>query len=270
MADAAIDAAQIEAELNFAANRSEDGIWSNTAPELRTQQLASVPVPFTDARTLNPPPSVDREGFELHRMPVVDPQWYDEAWIKEAYVPASLDFVARISGAPHVAPFQHGVTLIRDTSGKGFSPAADFVHLDQSRDSMQVFLDLAADAETQARYPRVRLYNLWRVLTPPPQDVPLALCDQRTVEEEDWVIGNTVEPAAPRKYPYTTCLHNPAQRWHYYPDVTPDDVIVFQQYDSAEGAPLGCLHGAFRMPGELPGTVPRVSIELRVFGFFEA
>jgi hypothetical protein len=31
------------------------------------------------------------------------------------------------------------------------------------------------------------VYNVWRVLSPPPQDMPLAVCDARTVAREDLV-----------------------------------------------------------------------------------
>lgn len=255
----------VTAPLNFAADRSVDGIWSNFSPEIRTQKLVAVPVAFADARALPQPPSLEREGFALRHDPVASPRWHDPAWIEQVYLTRSLALIGRLTGASMVAPFQGGMTIIRDTGDPAFAPAADFVHLDQSRGSVQQFIDRAAPEH----YARVELFNLWRAITPPPQDVPLALCDQRTLEESDWVLGNTLEPGMTVGSPYTTSVFNAGQRWHYFPAVSPDEVLVFRQWDTRPDQPVGCLHGAFRWPGELPGAIPRASIELRIFAFFD-
>jgi len=261
-------ATQVTAELNFAADRSADGVWSNYSPEIRTQKLAAIPVPFIDARELQPPASIEREGFELRSLPLGEYKWHDQDWIAQVYVPRSVELIREMTGAPCVVPFLEGMTMIRDSGNADFPPAADFVHFDQSRQSVGQFIDLAA-ATAPRRYPQVQLFNLWRVMTPPPQDVPLALCDQRSVEEDDFVFGNTVEPGMEVGSPYTTSVFNPGQRWHYFSNLTSDDVIVFKQYDSRPGAPLGCLHGAFAWPEPLPGAVPRASLELRIFAFYD-
>lgn len=269
MAVIADTAERVRAKLNFAADHSEDGVWSNFTPEIRTQKLEAVTVEFTDARNLEPPPSVEREGFELHRLPIGSYDWYDQDWIDRVYVPRSVEFIRELSGAQFVSPMVGGATLIRDSGKRDAVPVADFVHLDQSLQSVLPYVEQAADEETRKRFPRVMLYNLWRVMTPPPQDMPLALCDQRTADEHDWVIGRTVEPQVPDGVPYTASVYNPAQKWYFYPDVTPDDVIVFKQYDSRRDQPMGCLHGAFAYPAKLEGAVPRASMELRIFAFFE-
>lgn len=254
------------APLNFAADRSGDGVWSNFSPEIRTQKLAEVPVELRDARYLPEGPSLEREGFELHRHPLGEYDWHNQDWIKRLYVPRSIELIRKITGAPFVIPFIEGMTIVRDTGNPDFPPAADFVHFDQSRNSVQQFIDRATSGR-ELRYSQVQLFNLWRVMTPPPQDVPLALCDQRSVDERDWVLGNTVEPGMDAGSPYTTCVFNPAQKWHFFSDLTSDEVIVFKQYDSRPGTPMGCLHGAFGWPEDLPNTVPRASMELRIFAF---
>lgn len=269
MTETAQIAGRVRAELNFAADHSDDGVWSNYTPEIRTQKLAAIPVDFTDARSLAEPASIEREGFELHRHPIGTYDWHDQDWIDRVYVPRSVELIRDVTGAPFVTPFLEGMTMIRDSGNPEFPPAADFVHFDQSRISVRQFVDMAAAEAAPKRYPRVQLFNLWRVTSPPPQDVPLALCDQRSVDEQDWVFGKTVEPGMDEGVPYTTSMFNPAQKWHYFPDLTSDDVIVFKQYDSRLDAPMGCLHGAFAWPEELPGAVPRASMELRIFAFYE-
>ena len=65
--------------------------------------------------------------------------------------------------------------------------------------------------------------------------------------------------------PYIASLDNPAHRWFFFSDLTPDEAIVFKGYDSDPAEPFGCLHGAFRHPHPGRVTVPRTSAEMRVF-----
>jgi hypothetical protein len=221
-------------------------------------------VQLLDARQLAVAADLASEGFTLVRQPLAAADWQDESWIERSYVPACVELVRRLTGAAHAAPFHPGV-LFRDSAGGKAAPAADFVHLDNTREAALQFLDRAVPAEVRALYARVQIYNVWRVLTPPPQDVPLALCDQRSVDAHDWVVGRTVEPNFPEGVPYVASVANPAQRWFYYSDVGLDDAIVFKGYDSDPEAPFGCLHGAFRHPAPGPVTMPRASVEMRVF-----
>lgn len=149
------------------------------------------------------------------------------------------------------------------------APAADFVHLDNTHASIEFFLSIAADEAIRARYPRVKLFNLWRSVTPPPQDIPLALCDMRTLDEADGVEGRTVEPTFPDGVPYLSAVHNHTQAWNYFSDVRLDEVIVFQGYDNQPSEAMGCLHGAFRLPVDPTSAVPRASVEQRIFAFYE-
>ncbi|MDG2002387.1 MAG: hypothetical protein P8J20_03560, partial [Novosphingobium sp.] len=136
MSDTLLPAASVRAPLNFAADRSGGGVWSNFSPEIRTQKLAALPVAFTDARSLAAPPSLEREGFELHRLPLGGYGWHDEDWLAQTYVPRSVELIREITGAPFVTPFLDAMTIIRDSGNPEFPPAADFVHFDQSRQSV--------------------------------------------------------------------------------------------------------------------------------------
>jgi hypothetical protein len=254
----------VTGELNFAADRSPGGVWSNFSPHLRTHALLARKVELRDARRLPIPPEIDREGFALAHSPIGHPDWTNDGWVAQTYTPASVDLVRRLTGAAHAAAFHPGV-LLRDSAGRNGAPAADFVHLDNTREAVQHFLERAVPSEIRARHRRVRVFNVWRAITPPPQDVPLALCDQRTLDEADWVIGETVEPTMSEGAPYIASLTNPAHRWFFFSDLTPDEAIVFKGYDSDPAEPFGCLHGAFRHPNPGRVTVSRASAEMRVF-----
>lgn len=256
--------ARVTGELNFAADRSPGGIWSNFSPHLRTQALLAQKIELRDARRLPTAPDLDREGFALARHPIENPDWTNESWVAETYTPASVELVRRLAGAAYAAPFHPGV-LLRDAAGRNGAPAADFVHIDNTREAALHFFERAVPADIRRRYERVRVFNVWRATTPPPQDVPLAVCDQRTVDERDWVIGETVEPTMSEGAPYVASMANTAHRWYFFSDLTPDEVIVFKGFDSNPAEPFGCLHGAFRHPDPGAVTVPRGSAEMRVF-----
>jgi hypothetical protein len=255
---------QVVAAINFVADRNPDGVWSNLTPHLRTQALRAHDVQLGDARRLADAPRLDREGFAVTHHRIKNADWSNERWVTESYIPACVELVRGLTGAGHAAPMHAGV-LLRDSAGREGAPAADFVHLDNTREAVAQFLEHAVPADIRARYRRVRVFNVWRVTTPPPQDVPLALCDQRTVDEADWVVGRTVEPMCAEGVPYIASLPNPTQRWFFFSDVTPDEVVVFKGYDSDPDQPFGCLHGAFRHPDPGAVSVPRASAEMRVF-----
>ena len=261
--------AQTRVPLNFAGDRTNGGIWSNGTPEITTQTLHSHLVDFQDARRLASPPSVEVEGFQIADAPTGPYDWHDNDWVVKTYMPHCVDLVGRLTGAGYAAPV-HNSILIRDTGDVRRAPAAQFVHIDQDREAAEAMLVTAAgDAGTVARYRRAAIFNVWRSLTPPPQDVPLALCDQRTSDEADWVVGKTIEPQVPYPIPYVSSVHNPGQSWYYFSGMGIDEALVFKNYDSDSGRSLGCLHAAFSLPGVPTGTVPRASAETRIAAFFE-
>ncbi len=149
------------------------------------------------------------------------------------------------------------------------APAAQFVHIDQDRPTGARMIAAAAGAETAARYGRSIILNIWRTLTPPAQDVPLALCDQRTLDEADWVLGRTIEPYMPDPTPYLSSVFTPRQSWYYFSDMSTNEALVFKNYDSRIGMPLGSLHSAFKLPGSPANAVPRASAETRIVAFFD-
>jgi hypothetical protein len=258
----------VRATLNFAAERKQGLIWSNYSPEMRTLQLQSHTVELRDARSLPSPARLEDEGFEVHRLPLEAPEWTSEAYLNEVYTPKVLDLIARRTGAAQVLTFR-GNLLIRDTGDPKRASAAEFVHLDRTYASCRKLIEANVAPEIRERYGRVAMINVWRPLTPPPQDVPLALCDQRTVDKGDWVIGLTREANMAEGVENLTAVFNPANRWYYVSDLRLDEMVVFKGYDSDETVPMGCLHGAFKHP-HVRGAVPRASVELRVYAFYDA
>ena len=106
------------------------------------------------------------------------------------------------------------------------------------------------------------------MLTPPPHRVPLAVCDASSVAPAD-EIETEVVMAYPGREAIRThtmlCRANPAQRWLWFGDMTPDEVLVFKSYDSEAGLARRVAHSAF----ELPAGEQGISAETRVLALFD-
>jgi hypothetical protein len=262
----------VEATLNFARNRQDGGVWSNTDRSRVQQAFATKTVTIADATTRDELPNLDREGFTRLSDPVAMPQWDDPEWLAAIYVPRCCEVIRTLIGADLVLPLYRGV-LRRKAVPPGPegspAPAAGFVHLDQSPSAIEGYAEETAGADFRERFRHFRMLNLWRALSPPPHNMPLALCDQRTVARRDLVVGHTVEPKLiSNAVEYLTSLHNPAQQWWFYPDLAADDLLVFNGFNPDENLPIGCLHSAFADPGVAGEFAPRESIESRFFAFF--
>ncbi len=129
-------------------------------------------------------------------------------------------------------------------------------------------------------YRRYMAVNLWRMLSPPPQDYPLAICDGRSVATQSGS-PNALVPVEtmprreemlgkPPKNTHNVFLfhHDPEHRWYYYPNMTPGEVLLFKLYDSTETGPWRCPHVSFSDP-TVKDAAPRESYEIRSFVYFK-
>ena len=130
-------------------------------------------------------------------------------------------------------------------------------------------------------YRRFIAFSLWRALSPPPQDMPLALCEGRSVRDDEGTHNTKVDvdeiPTGDALYApiegeenmaAATIFHySPAHRWWYFPDMTPEEVIFIKFYDSDHGTAWRCPHTAFR-DNTRPDARPRRSMEFRAIAYF--
>ena len=75
--------------------------------------------------------------------------------------------------------------------------------------------------------------------------------------------GNTI------RFELSLYHHNPGQRWFYFPDLHPDELLVFTGHDSDPARPQGVAHAAFTDPSCPAGVPPRESIDERLIAFFD-
>ena len=97
------------------------------------------------------------------------------------------------------------------------------------------------------------------------------LCDASTIDRRDCIVFD-----AAMRQPYDVpgnvfesqfSRFNPDQRWHYFSDLGPDEMIIFKGFDSDPARDAQPFHNSIDLPG--PGAAPRVSVEARFFAFFD-
>jgi hypothetical protein len=266
----------VEAEINYLGPMESMPYFYARDHERDNLALEPHRVEIADARQAEPPPSLDREGFTLvpHRSVVTD--FEDATQIANIY-PAEIEaLIKAVTGADHVVARGTVLRFSQQKNRDAYvnSLPAGFVHVDTSRESFAQFAaqHIAGRPDEAALLAgRYAAFNIWRVLTPPPQDLPLALCAANSVTEADRVTGEArVDGVGIEEFRFGSSLYhaNPRHRWFYYRDMFPDEALIFRQFDTADPAIVGVPHVAFADPSaEHP--IPRASAEIRAFAYWK-
>lgn len=210
---------------------------------------------------------LDREGFALLQRPSVVRDFADGALIREAYYEESARIVAEATGASRVEVFDHTVRL--HSEGAPRQPVTR-VHNDYTlKSGPQRVRDLMGEEADGLLQRRFQIVNVWRPINGPAVDMPLAVCDARSVGLEDFVASDLVY--RDRKGETYAVRHSPRHQWFYAPEMSEDEVLLLKCYDSVEdGRARFTAHAAFADPTAPAGVKPRESIEIRTLAFFDA
>lgn len=256
----------VKGTLNFAADRNDGGRFSAFTGDA-SQNLLPVEVDILNMRSLPQSPTLEAEGFVIASHPVAAPDWKDDAWVASVYVPSCVELVKRLTGAAAALQMYTPIFRTRQPDGRA-AVAAGFIHFDQPREQYRGTAEAYA-AEQGVKLGRAAIYNVWKSATPPPQDLPLAISDRRTVAAADHVIG--VSYGSYGEAAHVKLARSDAQpTWYYVPDLALDESLVFLAADFDPSHPLGCPHAAFSAPPVGGGGyVPRTSIEVRVLACFD-
>jgi hypothetical protein len=217
--------------------------------------------------------TLDDAGFRLcsHRSAVAD--FTDRSAVDAIYRKEIVELIGGLSGADLVLVNNPGVLRFSEKSalsGKlDNSRPARFAHVDISDATAAQFA--ARAAPEGRRLARFVHYNIWRVISQPPQDVPLAVCDARTVTPADLIAADAIFNAPDRpewSFEGIVVAHHPAHRWHWFSDMTRDEALVFKTNDSDRGRAHCVPHVAFDNPGAGSQVAPRASIEMRAIALW--
>ncbi len=238
-------------------------------------------VTIADARGCADQLSLDDGGFILmgHATKVTD--FFDRTQIDTIYDREMKALIANLTGAIKVVVLEillRGPKNLRSQRADyaaRIGPYANMAHMDCDEVG---FRNWAADLLGPEEAPKYRnapfgAYNVWRALAPVETN-PLALCDASTIKREDFLPippGGYLYQSSPPPPPvtYFHLAFDPAQRWYYFPHMTPEEVAVFKQFDTDSTRPYCVAHTAFDDPTSPPNPKPRVSIEARMVAFFD-
>ncbi|HEY6494761.1 MAG TPA: CmcJ/NvfI family oxidoreductase [Trebonia sp.] len=220
---------------------------------------------------------LDREGFAVADAPTSVRDFFDRDEVAGRYVPEARALVRALTGCASTALLNSPVVRVSGRAGPrpaGATFTGDFAHADFSAPAAESMLRRnlpAAEAAERLRH-RYAVFNVWRAFSGPPQDVPLALCDTRSVAPQDkQYCLITMKSAAGDLMTWENIAyyHNEAHRWWYCPDMTRDEAYVFRSFDSSPDHAEQVPHSAFVNESCPASAPPRASIEVRVFAFYE-
>lgn len=222
-----------------------------------------------DARALHQasPLSLETNGFVLLNRPTEFREFDDDAAVKSRYFEEMKAVIQQVTQADQVFPFPF--YQVRSRNPVDFYDAyALYVHCDFSE---KTWLKLARAVIRKAGGPQdlsddrwyFSMFNLWRPTGAPAQRDPLTLIDASTVEEKD-LVDYYVSPPGEETTLAALPLYNESQRFYYFSDIQPDEVLVFKQHDTRFEGPQVCPHSSFEDPSSSPDAPDRRSIEVRM------
>jgi hypothetical protein len=269
---------RVKAQVNYTAPMSVRARFYANDHSRDNLVLDAREVEIEDGRFSPNPPALTREGLMLVRHKSAVRNFRDPDEVARVYAPEVERLILELTGADRVVVNGMGILRFGERSPEAGtrmnSWPARFIHIDLSDPTGVEFAarSLPGGLEELQKKRRYAYYNVWRVLSEPPQDVPLAVCDARTLSPEDLMTADAVfdAPGQPEWGFEALLVHyNPRHRWIYFSNMSRDEVIVFKTHESNPAEPHHCPHTAFDDPTCPPGVPPRVSIEIRVHAFFD-
>ena len=246
-------------------------------PDFTRLPLAARPVTVSSMRAAGGGFSLDREGFTVVTAPTSVRDFHDRNEVLRVYTREADELVRLVTGCAATAVLNSPVVRVSGRVGErpaGSTFTGDFVHADFSAAAAAQMLrrNVPPDEAAARLRGRFSVFNVWRVFSGPPQDVPLALCDTRTVAAADkQYCSITMKSAGGETLTWEniTYLHSAAHRWWYCPDMTRDEAYIFRSFDSHPDLAEQVPHSAF-VNESCPDTAPpRASVEIRMFAFYE-
>ncbi len=269
--------------------------------EVNTGTYSDHKVTVRDGMPIRDHFDLDVHGFVIADAPTKVTDFHDPDQVDTIYMDEVAAEVRRLTGADKVVA--RGSTgkawMIRTSAdlteraeekvenyqhGGGIQPPAGEAHVDLDTQTAEALAERMYRTEFPdgPGYRRFLITSYWRTFSPPPQDVPLALCDGRTSfggEEKSNELmivdtipeGDALTGPIERKHGRIAASifsHNPAMRWWYFSNMRAEDVLLFKFHDSDHSRTWRCPHTAFHDPSFADARV-RESIEVRSVAFWE-
>ena len=264
--------------------------------EINTGTYSDHRVVVRDAMPLRDHFALDVHGFRIAVQPTAVEDFHDKAEVDRVYEREVEAHVRALTGADKVVARGWMLRTSADLSQRaqekhdnyehtgGIQPPAGEAHVDLNTATAQRMAAFTYKKHVPdgPGFKRFLISSYWRTFSPPPQDVPLALCDGRTSfggEEKSntlFIVDEFPEgealtaPVEGEEAMLAASIfsHSPGMRWWYFSNMTRDDVLLFKFHDSDHSRTWRCPHTAFHDPSFADANV-RESIEVRSVAFWE-
>ena len=185
------------------------------------------------------------------------------------YIAEMIALAKAMTGAAQVEVAALGLGSTRLGGGNGTVP---FCHNDYTAASVGRHIAELDPAKAEARLAkRFAVYNMWRLVSPPPQSKALAVCDSTSVAIADMMPGLTHWGPPDEEVYHQNSLfrYNPAHRWYWYPELTRDQILIWAGFDSDPRMPSIVPHAAFDNPECDDPAAYRTAVHGRAYCFFD-
>jgi hypothetical protein len=223
-------------------------------------------VPIRNGRSIIKELSLDAQGFVLLRNQTAVANFYDEQEVRAIYYPEVERLFNGAMGVTKVVVFAHDVrSILKSRNGeKSVREPVAPVHNDYTiKSGPEHVRELLESDEAEERLKnRFVEINIWRPIRGPVQSTPLAVCDSRSIAQEDLVPTDL-------KHEVYMVRFSPKHRWFYFPDMETNEVLLIKGFDSMEdGRARFTAHAAFEDPTAPSFAAARESIEARALVFY--
>jgi hypothetical protein len=272
----------VSATLNYVAPTSaRNRLYVAPGGHMTTTKYAPATVSIRDGRPHVADFGLDRSGFTLLRHASAVSDFRDPAQLDTAYAAEVAGLVKQATGADEVVSVGWVLRTSAEQIPDGVQPPAPDVHVDVHPGRADARMKGASPRPGQP-YKRAIVTSLWRAISSPPQDTPLALLDYRSVDDSEGVPNLLIFTQAlpdpddvpdiddPDSHPAGSVFeHRPGHRWWYFPEMSPDEVLLFKLHDSDHSVAWRAPHTAFHDSGAAArGARPRESVEFRTIAYF--
>ncbi|TFK23985.1 hypothetical protein FA15DRAFT_680897 [Coprinopsis marcescibilis] len=204
---------------------------------------------------------LDTAGFRFIHQPAKHTSFKSDEEIKAEYHPESIKIIKQATGASRVVTFDHTIRRRQIGAKDQAGQPASLVHVDQLPKAAiaRVGHHLPASDVPRLLQKRFQIINLWRPISHPALDWPLAVCDYRSVDSQKDTIPVVLVYPDLEEEAYGVA-HNPAHKWKYVRGMTPEEAILIKCFDSIQD----------EIDPFTPEDAPlRESIELRTLVFYD-
>jgi hypothetical protein len=264
--------------------------------EINTGTYSDHRVIVRDAMPIRDHFELDVHGFRIARQPTAVQDFHDKAEVDRLYEREVERHVQALTGADKVIARGWMLRTSSDLTERaqektenyqhsgGIQPPAGEAHVDLNTATAQrmAAATYKKHCPDGPGYKRFLISSYWRTFSPPPQDVPLAVCDGRTSfagEEKSntlFVVDEFPEGEAltapiegeDKMLAASIFSYSPAMRWWYFSNMQADDALLFKFHDSDHSRTWRCPHTAFHDPSFAEAKI-RESIEVRSVAFWE-